>query len=53
MAYKKIKPVLIDIDDLANKCGLFVVASELNGGYGCKSKSKEKQEDGNAVQRGG
>ena len=43
--YKKITPCLIHIDDLARHCGLFC-DSELNNGYGCNSKSKEKAEPG-------
>lgn len=44
--YKKIEPVLTNIDELAKNCGLFVYSENLNGGYGCRSKSKEKDELG-------
>ena len=46
MGYRNIKPKIIHINDLLNKCGLFDPETELNGGYGCLSKSKEKSEPG-------
>jgi hypothetical protein len=44
--YKKIKPRLETIDEFISYCGLFTSETELNGGYGCKSKSVDKQEPG-------
>jgi len=46
MAYKRVKKYLETIDELTEYCGLFVRGSKNNGGYGCKSKSKRKQEPG-------
>jgi hypothetical protein len=46
MGYRKIKPVMVDIFGLARECGLFTSDTELNGGYGCLSKSKDKSEHG-------
>lgn len=46
MGYKNIKPELIYLDDLVLKCGLFTSDTDLNNGYGCKSKSKIKDEPG-------
>lgn len=42
MGYRNIKPVLTDISDLSDKCGLFKIGADLNDSYGCKSKSKNK-----------
>lgn len=46
MSYKKIDPRLIDLDELVMSCGLFTSDTELNNGYGCKSRSKHKSERG-------
>ncbi len=46
MAYVKMPHQLIHIDSLAQECGLFTSKTNQNGGYGCKSRSKEKQEPG-------
>jgi hypothetical protein len=46
MAYKKIERQLVSINDLCGICGLFTNQTDKNGGYGCKSKSKDKQELG-------
>ena len=46
MSYRKIKPVLTTINNLANVCGLFTSDTDLNNGYGCKSKSNEKDHPG-------
>ncbi len=46
MGYKSIEPVMVHIDTLCQECGLFKPNSELNGGYGCLSRSKEKDEPG-------
>jgi len=47
MAYRNIVPVLIDIDNLSGECGLFCTGDNIpNGGYGCASKFKNKQEPG-------
>ena len=45
MAYKRITDRLIDINVLAEECGLFFIA-DINGGYGCRSRSKNKQMPG-------
>lgn len=45
MGYRNIKPVLRDIDELTGVCGLFC-DTDVNNGYGCKSRSKEKEESG-------
>ena len=41
MGYKNIKPRLMHLDSLAVECRLFI-----NEDCGCKSKSKQKQEEG-------
>jgi hypothetical protein len=47
MSYRKIKPVLIDLDNLCQECGLFYVDNNVTkGGSCCSSKSKDKQESG-------
>ena len=46
MGYRKIEPVMEHMDNLVQSCGLFTSDTELNGGYGCLSKSKEKSESG-------
>jgi hypothetical protein len=46
MGYKNINPRIIDIDNFINECGLFTSNTDLNNGYGCKSKSKDKCEKG-------
>jgi len=46
MGYRNIKPVMEHMDNLIKSCGLFNRDTELNGWYGCKSKSKEKSEIG-------
>lgn len=47
MSYKVIEPVLTTIDDLSTECGLFHTGPNVkNGGYGCASRSKDKQEPG-------
>lgn len=43
MGYRNIKPEMINIVELMQTCGLFKDI-ETNGGYGCKSKSKDKDE---------
>ena len=45
MGYRNIEPVLQHFDKLAQECGLFS-DTELNNGYGCLSKSKDKSEPG-------
>jgi len=45
MGYRKIEPVLVNIFNLCQYCGLFK-SIELNGGYGCQSRSKDKCEVG-------
>ena len=37
---------MVHIDNLMQDCGLFNGNTDLNNGYGCKSKSKDKQEPG-------
>jgi len=46
MGYRNIKPVLTNIWELSGCCGLFTGDTSLNNGYGCKSRSKEKDEVG-------
>lgn len=46
MTYKKVEKQLLHIDALASVCEMFVSGSKKNGGYGCKSKSKDKQMPG-------
>ena len=46
MGYKNIKPVLTNIGELSASCGLFTGDTPLNNGYGCKSRSKDKEEAG-------
>lgn len=47
MGYRNLeKPVLRHIDGLTSDCGLFTSATELNNGYGCMSKSKQKTSPG-------
>ena len=46
MGYRKITPYKDSIFNLAKTCGLFNPDTELNNGYGCRSRSKEKQEPG-------
>jgi len=47
VGYKALKePIIIHVNDLAMECGLFTSETELNGGYGCLSKSKQKDEPG-------
>jgi hypothetical protein len=46
MGYKNIKPYVTTIDELCSGCGLFTSNTDLNNGYGCKSKSKYKTEIG-------
>jgi hypothetical protein len=44
--YKQIENKLVQIDSFIRECGLFTSDTNLNNGYGCKSKSKSKQEPG-------
>ena len=46
MGYRRIKPVLTTIYNLCQECGLFTCETDLNNGYGCLSKSKDKEESG-------
>jgi len=46
MGYRNIEPVLVDIWELSGSCGLFTGDTDLNNGYGCKSRSKDKEEAG-------
>jgi len=46
MGYRKITPVLEDLDNLAGHCGLFDGNTNLNNGYGCASRSKTKAHPG-------
>lgn len=46
MPYKKIESCLIHLDDLIDSCGLFDGETDKNNGYGCRSRSKYKQESG-------
>lgn len=46
MGYRKIKPILTDIWELSGSCGLFTSDTDLNNGYGCRSRSKDKEEVG-------
>ncbi len=46
MGYKKIEPKLIHLDDLVRVCGLFNGETNKNNGYGCKSRSKRKDNHG-------
>ena len=44
MGYRKVEPYIEDIDSF--NCGLFDEDTELNNGYGCRSRSKMKSEPG-------
>jgi hypothetical protein len=47
MGYRKLeKPHVEDIDELIKTCRLFNGETGLNGGYGCRSRSKMKSEPG-------
>ena len=46
MGYRNIKPILTDIWKLSGRCGLFNGDTDLNNCYGCKSRSKNKEEPG-------
>jgi hypothetical protein len=47
MAYRNVEPEEMDINEMANQCGLFYDSPmHINFGYGCKSQSKEKQYPG-------
>ncbi len=43
MGYRNISEVLIHLDELCRTCSLFTSDIDFNGGYGCKSRSTEKQ----------
>ena len=46
MEYRNIEPQAIYIDTLTAECGLFTSKTDLNNGYGCRSKSKDKEHPG-------
>lgn len=46
MGYRHIEPVMTTINNLCQECRLFTFETDLNNGYGCLSKSKDKNEPG-------
>jgi len=46
MAYRNIKPKKISLVELARSCGLFTPITDEPLGYGCRSKSKYKDQPG-------